>query len=266
MSAEITIITDPSTLQIAAGCRALQYGDGVFTTIAVSKGLPQLWSLHLARLQLAVKRLGMAAPDWQAVSDAVQQQAATHKQAAVIKLLLSRGQGGRGYAADNCQGPLLYLYHAAMPNYQKWQQQGLTVGIAKLQLACQPALAGLKHTNRLEQVLLKQELAQTSYDDLLVLDQQQHITEATAANVFYQLNNKWYTPPLQQAGVAGVMRQHVMQTWPSIQERLLPLAELAQVQALFLTSSLLYIAPVRAIAERTLAIGAVQPLQQEILC
>lgn len=266
MSAEIIIINDAAQPQIAAGCRALQYGDGVFTTIAVKQGLPELWPLHLARLQLAVSRLAITAPDWQAISDAIYQQAAAHTKPAVLKLLLSRGIGGRGYAPADCTSPLVYLYTAAMPDYRQWQEQGLSVGIAKLQLSIQPALAGLKHTNRLEQVLLKQELAQSGYDDLLVADQQQQLTEATAANIFYQLNNTWYTPPLHLAGVAGVMRQKILMSKPEIVERTLPLAELAQIQALFLTNALLGIAPVRQLAERSLSINAVTQLQQEILC
>lgn len=266
MSAEIIIINDAAQPQIAAGCRALQYGDGVFTTIAIKHRQPELWPLHLARLQLAVSRLAITTPDWQAISDAVYQQAAVHTKPAVFKLLLSRGIGGRGYASANCTSPLVYLYTAAMPDYRQWQQQGLTVGVAKLQLAIQPALAGLKHTNRLEQVLLKQELAQSDYDDLLVADQQLQLTEATAANIFYQLKDSWYTPPLHLAGVAGVMRQRILMLNPQITERSLPLAELEQVQALFLTNALLGIAPVRQLEDRTLSIDAVQQLQQEMLC
>jgi len=266
MSAEIIVINYAAQPQVAAGCRALQYGDGVFTTIAVKNGLPQLWPLHLARLQLAVNRLAMTAPDWQAITQTVYQQAAAYVEPAVLKLLLSRGVGGRGYAPVNCGEPLVYLYHAAMPDYRQWQQQGLCVGVAQLQLAIQPALAGLKHTNRLEQVLLKQELAQTDFDDLLVFDQQQQLTEATAANLFYQLNGNWYTPPLHLAGVAGVMRQHILASLPQIQERILPLCELAQVQAMFLTNALLGIGPVRQLNGSALSISAVQQLQQEMLC
>lgn len=266
MSAEIIVINDAAQPQVAAGCRALQYGDGVFTTIAVKRGQPELWPLHLARLQLAVTRLAITEPDWQAIAQAVYQQAAVHTEPAVLKLLLSRGIGGRGYAPVNCSKPVVYLYHAVMPDYRQWQQQGLSVGMAQLQLAIQPALAGLKHTNRLEQVLLKQELAETGFDDLLVTDQQQQLTEATAANVFYQLEGNWYTPPLHLAGVAGVMRQHILASQPQIRERILPLSELAQVQAMFLTNALLGIAPVRQLNSSALSINAVQQLQQEMLC
>lgn len=266
MSTEIIVINDSAQPQVAAGCRALQYGDGVFTTLAVKNGQPQLWSLHLARLQLAVTRLALPAPDWHVLTETVAQHAAQFTAPTVIKLLLSRGIGGRGYAPHQCHHPIVYLYTAAMPDYQHWQQHGLRVGVAKLRLAIQPALAGLKHTNRLEQVLLKQELAQTSFDDLLVVDQQQHLTEATAANVFYQWQGQWFTPPLHLAGVAGVMRQHIMANLAGCQERVLQVSDIKHVQAMFLTNALLGIAPINSIEGYALPIAAVQQIQQEILC
>ena len=266
MTADIILIKDTEQLQIAAGCRALQYGDGVFTTIAIKQGQPQLWPLHLARLQLSVTRLAMPTLDWSALTNAVFTQATTQPSDGVIKLLISRGIGGRGYAPSHDTTPLIYLYHAPMPDYQRWREQGIRVGIAQLRLAIQPALAGLKHTNRLEQVLLKQELAKTDFDDLLVADQQEQLTEATAANLFYLLDGKWYTPPLHLAGVAGVMRQHILTAQALCSERSLPLAELERVEAMFICNALLGVAPVRYLSGRALSLGPVQQLQQEMLC
>ncbi|WP_445424891.1 aminodeoxychorismate lyase [Alishewanella sp. HL-SH06] len=266
MSADIILIKDTEQLQIAAGCRALQYGDGVFTTIAIKQGQPQLWPLHLARLQLSVTRLAMPAIDWSGLTQAVLTEAAKQNSNGVIKLLISRGIGGRGYAPSPHSSALVYLYHAQMPDYHRWREQGISVGVAQLRLAIQPALAGLKHTNRLEQVLLKQELAKTDFDDLLVADQQQQLTEATAANLFYQLKGHWYTPPLHLAGVAGVMRQHILNEQAQFQERCLSLAELDQVEAMFICNALLGVAPVRQLSGRALPLEPVQQLQQEMLC
>lgn len=266
MPAEIITVNDAEKLQVAAGCRALQYGDAVFTTIAVTQAKPELWALHLARLQEAVQRLQFPELDWSQLEHAVWQQAALSQKPSVLKVLLSRGIGGRGYAPVAKLTPQIYIYHAAMPDYQQARQQGLYIDVARLQLAIQPALAGLKHTNRLEQVLLKQELATTPYDDLLVVDQAQFITEAIAANVFYQLEGRWFTPSLHNAGVAGVMRQHILTTLPKITVRSLPLAQLAEVEAMFLTNALLTIAPVRQLGKRELPVAGVHLLQQEMLC
>ena len=137
--------------------------------------------------------------------------------------------------------------------------------MARLQLAVQPALAGLKHNNRLEQVLLKQELASTAADDLLVLDQLGFITEATAANVFLQRAGQWYTPALTRAGVAGVMRQHIMQS-ADIREVDWKAAELDSVDAMFICNALMGIVPVRRFANRNLAMAGVEQFTKQVIC
>src|SRR5690606_38631131 len=134
-----------------------------------------LWPLHLQRLQRAAVQLGFGAIDWQVVEQ--QAQAAITAPEQVIKILLSRGEGGRGYATTDVGAPLVYVSTSPMPDYRHARQQGVHLGIAALKLAVQPLLAGLKHNNRLEQVLLKQELAGIDFDDLLVLDQQGFIVE-----------------------------------------------------------------------------------------
>jgi 4-amino-4-deoxychorismate lyase len=252
------LLTTPSV-----GDRSFQFGDGLFSTIRVSEGRPELWALHLSRLQEGVERLGIAAPNWQQLTEVVQQ--AVTAQTQVLKVIISRGHAGRGYSPTDVDGPDIYISTAPMPDYQPWQQQGIRLGVATLQLACQPALAGLKHNNRLEQVLLKQELAATKWDDLLVLDQLGYITEATAANVFFYRQQQWYTPQLQRAGVAGVMRAHLMAQL-TVHEVNWTLSELEQVDAIFICNALCGIVPVRQLQHRNLDIAAVQQLQQELVC
>lgn len=264
--ANFIVVNSPTSVAIAGGCRALQYGDGLFTTMRVEYGRIALWPLHLARLQFSARRLGFASLPWDRLTDWLQEQAFNRKNEAqaVLKLLLSRGIGGRGYGPDPDNEVQCYLYHAAMPDYRQWQQDGVQVQLADLRLAQQPALAGLKHCNRLEQVLLKQELAQTDADELIVADSSDHIIEATASNLFYHLQGQWFTPPLTHSGVAGVMRQFILQQLPTIQQRPLPLVELAKVEALFLTNALLGIAPVRQLDERLLAVELVQEIIKQI--
>lgn len=247
----------------SVGDRSFQFGDGIFSTIKVSDGQPELWPLHLSRLQAGVERLAMPAPDWQALTKNVQQAVTAKHQ--VVKVLISRGHAGRGYSPAGVAGPDVFITTAELPDYRQWQQQGIQLGLARLQLACQPALAGLKHNNRLEQVLLKQELAMTDWDDLLVLDQQGVITEAIAANLFFYCQQQWFTPQLQRAGVAGVMRAHVM-TKLTTQEVNWTLPDLKQVEAIFVCNALCGVVPVRQFQHRTMDIAAVKRLQQELLC
>ena len=248
---------------IPATDRSFNYGDGIFTTMQVREGNIQLWPLHLQRLQRAAVQLGFGAIDWQGVEQ--QAQAAITAPEQVIKLLLSRGEGGRGYAPTDVGAPLVYVSTSPMPDYRHARQQGVCLGIAALKLAVQPLLAGLKHNNRLEQVLLKQELAGTDFDDLLVLDQQGFIVEATAANVFLHRDGVWHTPKLQRAGVAGVMRRHIMQQ-AAISQVDWAVTELASVDAMFICNALMGIVPVRNIAGRALAVSTVQQFSKQVLC
>lgn len=248
---------------ISARDRSFNYGDGIFTTMQVRDGSIQLWPLHLQRLQRSAEQLGFGVIDWLRVQQQVQAAITAAEQ--VIKLLVSRGEGGRGYAPAEAGAPGIYISASPMPDYRLAQQQGISLAIATLQLAVQPLLAGLKHNNRLEQVLLKQELASTDADDLLVLDQQGFITEVSAANVFLHRDGNWHTPELQRAGVAGVMRQHILQQ-ANIAQVNWGITELASVDAIFICNALMGIVPVRSIAGRALSVSTVQQFSKQVLC
>lgn len=251
-------------MAVSLNDRSFNYGDGTFTTMQVQQGRIQLWPLHLQRLQHAAGVLGFTGINWQDV----QQQAFTAASAytdtpQVLKLLLSRGEGGRGYATAGVSDARLYISSSAMPDYAAARLSGVRMQLAQLKLAVQPALAGLKHNNRLEQVLLKQELAGTDADDLLVLDQQGYITEASAANVFFYRDNNWYTPELSRAGVAGVMRQHLLQQ-TQVTEVNWQLSELNHIDAMFICNALMGIVPVRMLADKALALKPVQQLSESL--
>ena len=224
---------------ISLNDRAFNYGDGFFTTVAVINHTPQLFQRHLERIQVNAESLGIDITEpkvflEQAVFDrfssdfvspfdgvesalklVVEKLCQNHQQACfVIKILVSRGNGGRGYAPDlnNC-AQLFISTHDYPEHYKQLQSDGICVEVAELRLAHQPRLAGLKHLNRLEQVLVKQELAQRVCDDLIVLDQDGYVVEATAANLFWlNQQNQWCTPSLEKCGIAGVYREHILET------------------------------------------------------
>lgn len=187
--------------------RGLQFADGHFTTLLVRQQQPLLWSAHWQRLQHASDRLGMQLPPSQVVLDTVI--AATAELSwAVVKIIITRGRGGRGYSPSGAEQGQWYVTATA---HQPQQQAPATLGIAELKLGHQPLLAGLKSLNRLEQVLLADERDNSNYDDLVVLDQQQQVIETVSSNLFWRIGKRWYTPQLSAAGVAGVVRQQVVQ-------------------------------------------------------
>ncbi|MDX1391759.1 MAG: aminodeoxychorismate lyase [Rheinheimera sp.] len=243
--------------------RSFNYGDGIFTTILVTGGKLQLWPLHLQRLQRGATVLGFGQIDWQSVQH--QAQGAITQAEQVIKLLISRGEGGRGYAYDPQITPRIYVSSARVPDYQNARREGINLGVASLQLAVQPLLAGLKHNNRLEQVLIKQQLSGSGFDDLLVRDQLGFVIEASAANVLFYRAQRWYTPELSRAGVAGVMRQHIMQQ-ADISEVNWTLDELQSVEAMAICNSLMGIVPVHTFTGRNLSLTPVMQLKKQVVC
>ena len=250
-------------LSVSSLDRSFNYGDGIFSTMQVKAGHIQLWPLHLARLQYSANRLGFSVIDWASLEADVL--AAITEDSQVIKVLISRGEGGRGYSCLDVGVPNIYISRAKLPNYSTWQQQGISLGIADLKLAIQPALAGIKHTSRLEQVLIKQQLAQSKFDELLVFNQLDYACEVSAANVFFYQQQQWYTPCLNQAGVAGVMRQHLMQQL-AVKQVNWTVTQLANVESMFICNALMEIVPIQRFLLRTLDMAPVFSLIKRQLC
>ncbi len=187
--------------------RGLQFADGHFTTLLVKHQQALLWPAHWQRLQQASERLAMGLPDEQAVLRCVLQAAADYP-CAVVKVIITRGLGGRGYSPAGQQHGQWYV---TATEHKLQTMAPARLGVAELQLGSQPLLAGLKSLNRLEQVLLAAERDQRGYDELVVLDQHQQVVEAVSSNLFWRVGKRWYTPQLTNTGVAGVLRQHVLQ-------------------------------------------------------
>jgi len=225
--------------------RSFHYGDGLFTTVRVKDGKAMLWDLHLQRLVSGAKRLLIHSFDTVELTKKVQLAISAPDQ--VIKVLISRGEAGRGYSPAGIESPCCYISTAALPDYTHWQQHGIRLGVADFKLAQQPAFAGLKHNNRLEQVLIKAEVVQSGFDELVVLDHSGAVIEVSAANVMFCKNERWFTPQLDQAGVSGVMRQYLM-TQLSVTEGRYRQADLQQSDAMLICNALMGVVPVKAFA------------------
>ena len=164
--------------------RGLAYGDGIFTTGKVVNGQLELLPQHLKRLQNACKGLGLKAPNFTELSDNIKKSVKNYP-LAVLKVMITAGVGGRGYSREGIEKPTIIISVFNFPkHYIHWQQKGIHLGISELQLGLNPMLAGIKHLNRLEQVLIRQELDKRVEDDLLITDINGDIIETSCANVF----------------------------------------------------------------------------------
>ncbi|MDD4928449.1 MAG: aminodeoxychorismate lyase [Gallionella sp.] len=228
--------------------RGLLYGDGVFRTLRVANGAPLHWPLHYQKLLRDCAALGIACPDFSCLSaelDGLLQ----HHPDAVFKLIVTRGSGARGYAPDSCVAPTHLWDVAPVPVYpEHWAVYGVALHLCALSLGHQPRLAGIKHLNRLENVLAAAEFAGSDAAEGLLLDDRGRVIEGTRSNIFLISNNRLITPDLSRCGVAGVARDRVMaaagKTGMPVEVREVALDELSAADEVFLTNSVFGLWPV----------------------
>lgn len=233
--------------------RSFQYGDGCFTTMLTRHGVVEGWSYHLQRMQACLTALAIAQPDWQLVEKWLVR-AASHDALAGLKLHISRGEGGRGYSATQVSTPNVTISDFAFPaHYYQWQQEGIELGVCQTRLGLNPLLAGHKHNNRLEQVLVKAELDQRQLTDGVVLNLSEQVIETSMANLFWCKDNVLYTPDLSMSGVAGVARRRVLELAERNQIHVLMgefgLQELLRADEVFITNSILGVAQLRGLQD-----------------
>lgn len=245
------LINGKSAAKISALDRGLQYGDGLFETIAVINGKLRLWERHMARLARGEQRLNLPRQN----KNRLLQEAASlvsPKGRAVVKVILTRGQGGRGYRPSRTPQTTRILSLHAWPDYPPaWYQKGITLRVCDTRIGRSISLAGLKHLNRLEQVLARHEWDDPEVPEGLMLDENNHVIEGTQSNLFFIKNGGLFTPNLENSGVAGIVRELVLE----VAEELgigctitdVSLADLIKAEALFITNSLLGICPVASL-------------------
>jgi 4-amino-4-deoxychorismate lyase len=234
---------------IEVGNRGFNYGDGAFETLLVQDGRPVWWGEHLARLRRGCEALGLRMPDADLLEYEAEQLCADQARA-VLKIVLTRTGHGRGYAPEpGARSQRVLSLHAAPPLLGSDYVEGVTLRWCETRLALQPRLAGFKHLNRLEQVLARDELANTGAFEGLMLDTTGRAVCATAANVFVLAHGRLRTPALRACGIAGICRDWVLTRTDVEIGELLP-QDLERADALFLSSSLRGILPVARLGTR----------------
>lgn len=238
--------------------RGLGYGDGVFTTAKVANGKIHLLSAHIERLTNSCNKLNIPLPNFSDIIAELTEVANRYK-LAVAKIIITAGDGGRGYSRQGCSSSnVIITFHTFPGHYSTLHQKGIKLGVSTLKIGINPLTAGIKHLNRLEQVLIRQELDNRNEDDLLVLNYLNNVIEATAANVFWLKNNIWYTPKLDESGVEGLMRNHILQNCSNKYEMSVvnaKLSDLDRIDAMFICNSVMGVIPVRKFENQTLSLA-----------
>jgi 4-amino-4-deoxychorismate lyase len=230
---------------LPADSRARLYGDGLFETMRAHAGDVPWWRAHWARLSRDAARLRIPMPSERRVHDALR--ACLDGAGGVVRLQLERGPGARGYAPVEDAEPVWSI--AVHPAPQTGPP--LVLRWCETRLAIQPALAGMKHCNRLEQVLARAEWqgAVLPADDGLMLDTDGGVVCATSANVFVHVDDEWLTPPVDRCGVRGVCRDWAMAATDAREQRL-GREDVERADALFLCNAVRGILEVARLGDR----------------
>jgi 4-amino-4-deoxychorismate lyase len=235
---------------VTADDRGLAYGDGLFETMRATRGDVPWWDLHCSRLREGVQRLGIVLPDIERVR--AEAQALLAGDDAVLKLIVTRGRGGRGYAPDAGAEPTWVLSRHPLPPAAP--EAGIVVRWCETRVSVQPALAGLKHCNRLEQVLARGEWNDPHAADRDAFEGLMRSTEgdvvcATAANLFVLREGRWRTPRVDRCGVAGICRAWLLDELGAEACRL-DVTDVEAADAVFLCNAVRGILPVARLGTR----------------
>ncbi len=191
--------------------RGLAYGDGVFRTLRVESGKAQCWDWHFGKLHADCTAIGIVCPDRTVLDAEVAELAGDHRDT-IIKIIVTRGTGERGYAPPRNPGATRILLTAPLPVYPERNYDfGICARICSLRLAFQPRLAGIKHLNRLENVLARAEWDDAEIAEGLLQDADGNVVGATMSNLLMVEQGALITPDLTRCGVAGVQRARVIQ-------------------------------------------------------
>ncbi len=270
LSIERVLLNGSPAQQVSVFDRALHFGDGLFETIACRSGRPRFLSLHLERLLLGCQRLGIEPGNLDEVRAEVRS-LAREVENAIVKVILTRGTAlARGYGVTGREKAMRITFRYAWPPETATESQdGVRVRTAKLRLGENPALAGLKHCNRLEQILARREWTDPGIAESLLFSSSGRLVSGTMSNVFIVEGSRLRTPRLDLCGVAGVMRRVVLREAEragiAVQEDVLGAEDVHKAGELCLTNARMGLWPLRELDGRALHPGGTTRWLQQIL-
>jgi 4-amino-4-deoxychorismate lyase len=250
--------------------RGLAYGDGVFRTMQQHAGQPYCWDRHYARLEADCNALSIVCPSAEILLDDVERLVGESDDSSVIKMIVTRGESIRSYAVPPLAQPTRIVIKTTMPQYpDSYFQDGVTLHLCSTRLARQPKLAGVKHLNRLENVLARMEWTDHQIADGLMMDEGGDVIECTSANLFARFGKVMVTPDLSASGVTGVTRERLMQLAPklgySVEVKHLRLSELMDADEVLMCNSLFGVWQVRYLSSHAWKAGTLAARLRELL-
>lgn len=250
--------------------RGLAYGDGVFRTLMLRNSQPYCWDLHYRRLEADCNAIGIVCPSAEMLLDDIQRLAVDTDDVSVIKIIVTRGESTRGYAVPSLAQPTRIVIKTEMPQYpESYFQDGVTLHLCNIRLSRQHKLAGIKHLNRLENVLARMEWTDHQIVDGLMMDEGGDVIECTSANLFVRFGEVLATPDLSASGVVGVTRERIMKLAPqlgyNVEVRHIRLSELMDADEVLMCNSLFGVWQVRYLSSHAWQAGTLAERLRELV-
>ncbi len=237
---------------INAEDRGLAYGDGVFRTLRLQGGRPVCWERQYAKLQSDCSAIKIPCPSASLLSGELQQLSKSQADG-VAKIIITRGISVRGYASYAQPQVTRVLSLSPTPHFPaEYAKEGIRIHDCKTRLGHQPLLAGIKHLNRLENVLAASEWQDADTPEGLLCDIADNVISGTRSNLFMLQGGVLHTPDLSRCGIAGVQRDRVLdwarQHGVNCKMSDFRLVDLEQADEVFLVNSVFGLWPVREFA------------------
>jgi 4-amino-4-deoxychorismate lyase len=234
--------------------RAFQYGDGIFRTFVVVNKKPLHWKHHYKKIVEDCLAMKITPPKEKDLLSDIQSLFKSKKKL-VGKFIISRGESERGYKFNKDISHNRYLIKTQMPSYPKeYFKVGVNLYVCEQKLnPC--ILSGVKHLNRLENIMARQEWKRDHYADGILLDQNGHVIECISSNIFMRIGKTIFTPKIDHVGIKGVTRELIIKISAElgfrIKEMTFDLNKLLESDEVFITNSLFGVLQVKKIKNKT---------------
>lgn len=241
---------------LPADDRGLHYGDGLFETIGVRAGVARFLEAHLARLASGCARLGIRFTSMTDLRSEIAEALTLAPPQAVLKIIVTRGSAvRRGYSPQGTESARRLVSLWPDTGVPVTRGEGVALHVSAVQLAGNPALAGIKHLSRLENVMASSEAAAAGAFDALLLDSNAHVISGAMSNVFVARGGEVVTPRVDRSGVAGVMRGVVLRECATLgiaaRDGRLTLDDVLAADEVFITNVRIGVVPVTRVGEHS---------------
>jgi len=248
----VVLINGEEQDKISIFSRNMQYGDGLFETCVAMDNQILFWPRHFSRLEIGCEKLNINKIDegvW--LSDIKKAFALSLKKNCIVKLILSRGNSLRGYGYKDDIKPVRIVIISEM--HQSLINKEFSLEYSTSGYHSNPQLAGIKHCNRLEQILARSNL---SCNEAIMLDEKENVISVTQGNIYFIFGNKLLTPKLDRCGVVGSRRSLILELARSLKmdalESNISINQAQQADEVFISNSVIGIQPVHAIESHKL--------------